>query len=223
MDTQQISSHKRRNILQSVLLLGGMTALLISIGWLIAGLIGIWFALAGVILLAGGQRISPQMVFRMYRARRLTPVEAPVLLRMVDLLRQRAELPVTPQVYYIPSAMMNAFAVGQPNHAAIGVTDGLLSFDHPHPFDARSHSGSRCPAHRKGRLRRQGFHDYDIAQLLNPQAELPRPNWWVLGGSENDLVYDLVFHLRDRMRQHLESESIIKLWRPRPSSGAQPL
>ena len=126
MDSQQVISHKRRNVIQSILLLGGMALLLIAMGWLIAGLTGIWFAVAGTILLAGGQRISPHMVFHMYRARRLTPAEAPVLLRIVQLLTQRANLPATPHVYYIPSAMLNAFTVGQQQHAAIGVTDGLL-------------------------------------------------------------------------------------------------
>jgi heat shock protein HtpX len=86
----------------------------------------VWFAIGGVVLLTSSQRVSPQMVFRMYRARRLTAVEAPVLLRIVQILAQRGELPITPAVYYIPSTMMNAFTVGQPHNAAIGVTDGLL-------------------------------------------------------------------------------------------------
>ena len=126
MDLQQITHHKRRNLMQSVLLLGSMALLLIWVGWLIAGSIGAWFAIGAVIFLMGSQRISPQMVFRMYRARQLRPAEAPVLFRIAQALAQRAELPVTPRLYYIPSAMMNAFTVGQPHNAAIGVTDGLL-------------------------------------------------------------------------------------------------
>ena len=126
MDLQQVTNHKRRNFMQSALLLGSMALLLIWVGWLIAGSIGVWFAIGGVIFLMGSQRISPQMVFRMYRARQLRPAEAPVLFRIVQVLAQRAALPATPRVYYIPSAMMNAFTVGQPHNAAMGVTDGLL-------------------------------------------------------------------------------------------------
>lgn len=126
MDPQQVVGHKLRNVIQSILLLGSMALLLIWVGWLIAGSIGVWFAIGGVALLTSSQRVSPQMVFRMYRARRLASVEAPVLLRLVQILAQRAELPITPAVYYIPSTMMNAFTVGQPHNAAIGVTDGLL-------------------------------------------------------------------------------------------------
>jgi len=126
MDLQQAINHKQRNLMQSVLLLSSMALLLVWVGWLIAGSIGVWFAIGGVIFLMGSQRISPQMVFRMYRARPLRPAEAPVLFRIVQALTQRAELPMMPRVYYIPSAMMNAFTVGQPHNAAIGVTDGLL-------------------------------------------------------------------------------------------------
>jgi hypothetical protein len=38
--------------------------------------------------------------------------------------------------------------------------------------------------HRRGRrLRRQGFREEDIDQILNPQDETPEANWWILGGS----------------------------------------
>jgi heat shock protein HtpX len=126
MDPRRVTSHKLRNIIQTVLLLGGMTALLMLVGWLLAGSTGLWCAAAGIVLLAGGQRLAPQALFRMYRARRLTPAEAPALFRIVEALTQRARLPVTPRLYYIPSAMMNAFTVGQQHSAAIGVTDGLI-------------------------------------------------------------------------------------------------
>ena len=126
MDTQQLQRHKFRNGLQAVLLLGGMAVLLMVVGWVLAGTIGIWVAALGTLILAGGQRVSPQMLFRMYRARRLTPAEAPTLFRVIEVLAQRAALPVLPSLYYIPSAMLNAFTVGQLPNVAIGVTDGLL-------------------------------------------------------------------------------------------------
>ena len=41
-------------------------------------------------------------------------------------LASRAELPSAPQLYYVPSKILNAFAVGTPQESAIAVTDGLL-------------------------------------------------------------------------------------------------
>jgi heat shock protein HtpX len=46
-----------------------------------------------------------------------------------DVMRKltaRADLPSVPSLYYVPSQMMNAFAVGKPEDSAIAVTDGLL-------------------------------------------------------------------------------------------------
>src|SRR5690606_18908797 len=46
-----------------------------------------------------------------------------------DLLAQiseRAGLRSAPELYYVPNRMLNAFALGGPKDAVIGVTDGLL-------------------------------------------------------------------------------------------------
>jgi heat shock protein HtpX len=126
MHTQRLLGHKMCNLLQSVLLLGGMALLLMLLGWLIAGVIGVGVAVLGVVLLLSSQGISPQLILRMYRARPLSVYEAPELVQLVHTLAQRAELPATPQLYYIPSAIMNALSVGQQGNAALGVTDALL-------------------------------------------------------------------------------------------------
>lgn len=119
-------SHKINNIVQSIVLLGSMALLLVLLGWLIAGVLGVLSAVVGVLLLSLSPQVSPLFILRLYRARRLTTYDAPVLLRIVHALAQRAELPVTPHLYYIPSAIMNAFAVGKRHEAAIGITDGML-------------------------------------------------------------------------------------------------
>jgi heat shock protein HtpX len=126
MHTQRLLGHKMYNLLQSVLLLGGMALLLMLLGWLIAGVVGVGVAAVGVVLLLSSQRVSPQLILRMYRARPLSAYEAPELVQIVHTLAQRAELPAMPRLYYIPSAIMNAFSVGQQGNAAIGVTDALL-------------------------------------------------------------------------------------------------
>jgi heat shock protein HtpX len=126
MHTQRLLSHKMHNLVQSVLLLGGMALLLMLLGWLMAGAVGIGLAAVGVVLLLSSQRVSPQLILRMYRARPLNVYEAPELVQIVHTLAQRAELPSLPRLYYIPSALMNAVSVGQQDNPAIGVTDGLL-------------------------------------------------------------------------------------------------
>jgi heat shock protein HtpX len=118
--------HKMYNLVQSTLLLGGMALLLMLLGWLIAGAVGVGVAVVGVVLLLSSPRVSPQLILRMYRARPLSVYEAPELVQIVHTLAQRAALPATPRLYYIPSALMNAFSVGQQDNAAIGVTDALL-------------------------------------------------------------------------------------------------
>jgi heat shock protein HtpX len=71
-------------------------------------------------------RMSPKMVLGLYKARPLSPDELPDVHRVVHELAQRAELPSVPQLYYVPSKILNAFAVGTPEDSAIAVTDGLM-------------------------------------------------------------------------------------------------
>jgi heat shock protein HtpX len=62
----------------------------------------------------------------MYRAQPLPPAAAPDVLRVFDTLAARGELDPPPRLYYVPSQMPNAFAVGLGRDAAVAVTDGLL-------------------------------------------------------------------------------------------------
>ena len=118
---------RRRNRLQGLLLLGGMVLTLALCAWFIFGGDGVlWVVLLGVGALALRPRMRPDWVLRMYRARPLHPSAAPDLHRVVVALARRAGLPQTPVLYYVPSSMLNAFAVGQRSEAAIAVTDGLL-------------------------------------------------------------------------------------------------
>jgi heat shock protein HtpX len=63
---------------------------------------------------------------RLFRARRLTPSEAPALNQLIAELAQRAGLTRIPMLYYLPSDVMNAFTTGNREHAAIAISDGLL-------------------------------------------------------------------------------------------------
>jgi heat shock protein HtpX len=62
----------------------------------------------------------------MYNARPLSVDDAPKLYRILNELCRRAEIRNLPRIYYIPSKLMNAFAVGTRDNAGIAITDGLL-------------------------------------------------------------------------------------------------
>jgi heat shock protein HtpX len=127
LDARQQRRHKLRNLAQSVILLGGMIGLLALCGWMLFGPDGvIGMALGGALALAFSPKISPGLVLRLYRARELTPPELPEVFAVLDRLTQRAGLRHRPKLYYVPSRMLNAFAVGQREDAVIALTDGML-------------------------------------------------------------------------------------------------
>jgi heat shock protein HtpX len=104
-----------------------MIAILCLCAWLIAGLEGVLWALIGggsALLLAPGA--SPALILRMFRAQPIPPGVLPEVQRILWLIAERAGLPAAPRLYYVPTSMLNAFAVGRPHNAAIAVTDGLL-------------------------------------------------------------------------------------------------
>lgn len=69
---------------------------------------------------------SDRAVLKMYRAKVIGPEDAPELYRMVDRLRQRADLPM-PRVAVAPERQPNAFATGRnPENAVVCVTIGLM-------------------------------------------------------------------------------------------------
>jgi heat shock protein HtpX len=127
LDPHAQQQRKTRNILQSVLLLGGMGLLVAFCSWIIAGQQGVILTLLiGGVSVAFGPQLPPQLLLRMYGARPLTPFQLPRVFQQLRRLSQRAELPAVPDLYYVPSSMLNAFAVGRPDQAAIAITDGLL-------------------------------------------------------------------------------------------------
>ncbi len=127
LDNRLRLRHKLRNALQTWLLVGGSLGLLVLCAFVFAGVDGIvWSAIGGGLVLVASLRASPWMVLRLYRARPLAPDEFPEGHRLVAELARRAELPSLPRLFYVPSRMMNAFAVGDPRQSAICVTDGLV-------------------------------------------------------------------------------------------------
>jgi heat shock protein HtpX len=127
LDARRQGRHKLRNLAQSAILLGGMVGLLALCGWVLFGPDGVvGMALGGALALTFSPKISPGLVLRLYRARELTPRELPEVFAALDRLVQRADLARRPKLYYIPSRMLNAFAVGERDDAVIALTDGML-------------------------------------------------------------------------------------------------
>lgn len=124
---RRFAEHRRRNLAHSVLLIGGMALLAAACAYVLAGASGVVWALATVVaVMVLSPAVPPGFVLAMYRARPLRPREFPTGYTILRELAARAGLPTVPTLYYVPSAMLNAFALGRPEHAAIAVTDGML-------------------------------------------------------------------------------------------------
>ena len=116
-----------RNHLQTLLLLSSMAAFLALLGWLVWGREGIVLLVVfGLMAMVITPRWSPWLMMRLYGAAAISPHQAPALYQMVEVLARRAHLKSAPVLFYIPSQLLNAFAVGHPHRSAIAITDGLL-------------------------------------------------------------------------------------------------
>lgn len=125
METR-LAKHRLLNWLQSFLLLGGISAVLALVGWMLAGKAGlIWIGFLALVSGLMVPRVSPFFLVRLYGGIPLHPQAYPELYELLATLCRRAGIPV-PTLFYIPSTTPNAFAVGNTDNAAIGLTDGLL-------------------------------------------------------------------------------------------------
>src|SRR6476620_11589365 len=112
---------------RTALLLAGLTALFMGVGFLIGGKGGAMIAL----VVAAAMNLftywnSDRMVLSMYGAQEIDARTAPDLHALVQELAGRAGLPM-PRVYIIDNPQPNAFATGRsPLHAAVAVNTGLL-------------------------------------------------------------------------------------------------
>ncbi len=120
-------SHDLRNAIHTLILIAGTALLAGAIAWMVFGTTGlIWAAVSSAIGIYMLSRVSPKVVLTLYKARPLQRGEMPELHAIMDELTINAGLPARPQLYYVPSKMMNAFAVGKREDSAVAVTDGLL-------------------------------------------------------------------------------------------------
>ena len=118
------------NYLRTAILLAGLTALFMAVGYLIGGGTGAVIAL----LFAAATNLfsywnSDKLVLSMHDAKEVDERSAPELFAIVRDLAQRAGLTglPMPRVYFMDSPQPNAFATGRnPQHAAVCATTGLL-------------------------------------------------------------------------------------------------
>ena len=116
------------NLVRTGILLAGLTALFMAIGFLIEGASGAMIAL----LVAAATNLlsywnADKLVLTLHEAREVDARTAPELVALVQELAHRAGLPM-PRVYVMDSPQPNAFATGRnPKHAAVAVSTGLLN------------------------------------------------------------------------------------------------
>jgi len=127
MDAERALALRWRIRLHGLLLLAGMAGLAALVGHLLLGPAWIpWLAALALLALVSVPRLSPVLVMRMAGAQPLAPVQAPDLYRIVRALAGRADLERAPALFYVPTDLPNAFAVGTSAGSGVAVTHGLL-------------------------------------------------------------------------------------------------
>lgn len=113
--------------LKTALLLGLLTGLILVLGQFLGGSTGLAIAFVfALVMNIGSYWYSDKIVLRMYKARELSPSEAPMLHRMVEDLAHNAGIP-KPRICLIPDEAPNAFATGRnPQNAVVAVTEGIV-------------------------------------------------------------------------------------------------
>jgi heat shock protein HtpX len=115
------------NYLRTAILLAGLTALFMGIGFLIGGTSGAMIAL----LVAAAMNLmsywnADTLVLTLHGAHEVDERSAPELVALVRELAGRSDLPM-PRVHIMDNPQPNAFATGRnPQHAAVAVSTGLL-------------------------------------------------------------------------------------------------
>lgn len=116
------------NRVKSVMLLTLLSVILMMVGGVVGGRSGAFTML----LISFGINFytywnCDKMALLAYNAQPLSEKQVPELYELVRGLCRNAQLPM-PKLYVIPTDVPNAFATGRnPDHAAVAVTEGLLS------------------------------------------------------------------------------------------------
>jgi heat shock protein HtpX len=114
--------------LRTAILLAGLTALFMGVGYLLGG----WSGAVIALFIAAAMNLftywnADRLVLSMHGAQEVDERTAPEFVHVVAELANRAGLPM-PRVYVMDNPQPNAFATGRnPAHAAVAATTGLLN------------------------------------------------------------------------------------------------
>ena len=114
------------NQIKTVLLLGALTGIFLSIGYFF-GPSGLTIALViALVMNLVSYFFAHKIVLFMYRAKEADKKKYSHLYKDVRQVSELANLPM-PKVYIVPTKMPNAFATGRnPKHSVVAVTEGIL-------------------------------------------------------------------------------------------------
>lgn len=188
LDHAQLLRQRLLNWLRAALLMAGLAVLFGLIGWMIGGWTGVWWALALVLIpVLLGPEIPAHLIMTRFGARPLPQRTAPALYAITAELYRRAGIKGQPELWYIPSPELNAFAVGTRRNGAIAISAGLL-----HALSLRTLTG--VLAHEISHLRNNDTWVMSLATLITEltgvlafigQAMLLAMLPWVLSGDIN--------------------------------------
>lgn len=114
-------------LLRTALLLGLLTGILLTIGFVWGGPTGMTiFLMLAFALNFVSYWYSDKIVLAIYRAKPISKSQEPKLHEMVEKLAREADIP-KPKLYMVDMPILNAFATGRnPKNAAVAVTKGLM-------------------------------------------------------------------------------------------------
>ncbi|CCO22683.1 zinc metalloprotease HtpX [Maridesulfovibrio hydrothermalis] len=113
--------------IKTFFLLAALTGIIMFLGGAMGGRTGLVIAFAlAMFMNVGSYWYSDKIVLSMYKARQLSPSDAPQVHAMVVELAANAGIP-TPRLYVIDQDSPNAFATGRnPENAVVAVTSGIM-------------------------------------------------------------------------------------------------
>jgi heat shock protein HtpX len=127
LDAAALARQRRLNRLHSALLLLSLTGLAGVTGSVVGGSEGLLLGAGAALLFLLLDPAPGDLLFRhAFGAVRLSPAQAPDLFAPLTVLARRAGLPRPPELYLIPSSVLQAIAAGHRRAPAIAVTLGLL-------------------------------------------------------------------------------------------------
>lgn len=174
-----------KNAFKTVLLLGGLTALLLAGGELIGGRQGLYMGLIiSALMNFVSYFFSEKIALATYRAKPVTETENVEAWRrvapMVRNLCQRMELPM-PRLWLIEDDSPNAFATGRdPSHASVAFTTGILRVMSDNELEG-------VIAHELGHVLHRDILISSVAAMLAGTITfLARMAFWFGGSRDND-------------------------------------